>query len=138
MLWRGPFLFFRALQAAGPNLTPETFQNGLFSLDDGELEITNPHDGYGAVPDWEEIGITRDYNGTDDMTEIWWDPTVQGPDEIDNDGTGMIRYVLGGKRYLPDEWAGTEDHLFDPAGTTTIYDEAPPGEEAPDYPSPAG
>ena len=43
----------------------------------------------------------------------------------------------GGKRYLPGEWP-SESKLFDPDGAVAIYDVAPPGEEPPQYPSPAG
>ncbi len=78
-----------------------------------------------------------DYQGVDDGTIIWWDPTATGPDEIRKDGTGMYQYVDGGKRYLPGEWP-TESKLFDPNGAVAIYEVAPPGEEPPQYPSPAG
>ena len=49
----------------------------------------------------------------------------------------MIRFVAGGKRYLPGEWDDS-DALFDPADTVTIFDEPPADERAPEYPSPAG
>lgn len=48
-----------------------------------------------------------------------------------------MRFVAGGKRYLPGEW-DEEPVLFDPADTVTIFDEAPADERAPEYPSPAG
>lgn len=137
VLWQGAFLFFRGLQAAGPNLTPETFQAGLFSIDPGELKITSNYTQYGDVPFWTELGIDRDYNGPDDKGEIWWDAEATGPDELGRDGKGMVRYVEGGKRYLPDDWEGSEDHLFEDEGSVTMYEERPPGEEVPDYPSPA-
>ncbi len=72
------------------------------------------------------------------MAEIWWDPEATGVDEINNEGTGMWRYVDGGKRYLPGEWPEEELRMFDPEGTVTIFDEAPPEEAPPDYPSPNG
>jgi hypothetical protein len=49
----------------------------------------------------------------------------------------MYAFVDGGTRYLPGEYP-TEDKLFDPDGAVTIYETAPPGEEAPQYPSPNG
>ena len=78
-----------------------------------------------------------DYHGVDDGTIIWWDPTATGPDEIRKDGTGMYQFVDGGKRYLPGE-CPSESKLFDPNGAVAIYEVAPPGEEPPQYPSPAG
>ena len=50
----------------------------------------------------------------------------------------MWAYAEGGRRYLPGEWPDTETTAFDPEGAVTIYEERPPGEEVPDYPSPAG
>jgi hypothetical protein len=45
----------------------------------------------------------------------------------------MYRYVDGGKRYLPGEWTD-ELKVFDEAGTSTVYDDLPEGEELPDVP----
>ncbi|MBX3314533.1 MAG: ABC transporter substrate-binding protein [Actinobacteria bacterium] len=137
VLWQGAFLFFNGLQAAGPDLTPENFQAGLFSLEPKELKITSNYSRYGDVPFWSELDITRDYNGPDDKTEIWWDAEATGPDELGREGKGMVRYVEGGKRYLPDDWKGSENHLFEDDGSVLLYEEPPAGEEVPDYPSPA-
>ncbi len=79
-----------------------------------------------------------DYNGIDDATLIWWDPTATGPDEIRKDGTGMWQYVDGGTRYLPGEWPTEVMPLFDPAGAVAIYETPPEGEAPIEYPSPAG
>ncbi len=137
VLWQAAFLFTNGVQAAGPNLTPETFQAGLFSLKEPELRITSNYSRYGNVPFWSEIGAERDYNGPDDKGEIWWDAEATGPDELGREGRGMVRYVEGGKRYLPGDWAGSENRLFDESESVLLYDERPPGEEVPDYPSPA-
>ena len=32
------------------------------------------------------------------MTEWWWDADATGPDAIQRDGTGMLRFVDGGAR----------------------------------------
>lgn len=97
VLFPQPALFFAGLQAAGPELTPESFQAGLFSRDPTPNVITNPSQSFGDHDLWPY----DDYNGTDDVTEVWWDPDATGPDEIRNEGRGMWRYVDGGKRYLP-------------------------------------
>jgi hypothetical protein len=126
-------LFAAVLQGTGPNLTPETWRDALFASEGTTAAISQPYLSYGDKGIWEQT----DYNGVDDATLIWWDPAATGPDEIRKDGTGMYQYVDGGKRYLPGEWP-TENKLFDPEGAVAIYDVAPPGEEPPQYPSPAG
>jgi hypothetical protein len=130
-----PALFFAAVQAVGPNLTPETFRDTLFALPGTSegLAISQPFLSYGQKGYWPDA----DYMGIDDATAFWWDPTATGPDEIRRDGVGMYQYVDGGERYLPAQWP-TTDKLFDPAGAVALYDSPPPGEEPGDYPSPAG
>jgi hypothetical protein len=121
------------LQATGPNLTPENFRSALFAGAGTRPALTQPRLTYGDQGFWPDT----DYNGVDDGTLIWWDPTAPGPDEIRKDGTGMWTFVDGGQRYLPGEWP-SESKLFDPDGAVTIYETAPPEETPPDYPSPAG
>jgi hypothetical protein len=133
VLYPQPSLFFGALQVAGPNLTPETFRDGLFNLPATEPAITNPLISFGDKDIWPYT----DYNGVDDATEIWWDPDEQGPDEIDRDGTGMWRYVDGGKRYLYGEWTDDESKVFQEEGSIAILEDPPEDEQPPDYPSPA-
>jgi hypothetical protein len=133
VLYPNPLMFFAGLQAAGPDLTMETFRAGIFHAGPGKSRATQQIITFGEHGLWDD----PDYNGIDDMTEIWWDPTVSGDDEIRKPGTGMYRYVDGGKRYLPGDWP-SELNVFDPAGTTTVYDELPEGEAPPDVPSPPG
>jgi hypothetical protein len=134
VLYPQPSLFFAALQAAGPDLTLDSFRAGLFAGGvPAQRGITTPTITYGRHGIW---GNTDDYNGIDDFTEIWWDPAATGVDELRKQGTGMVRYVDGGKRYLPGEWTG-DDKAFVEAGSITVYDTLPPGESPKDYPSPA-
>ena len=126
-------LFGAVLQATGPDLTPENFRTALFDGLGTTPAITQPLLTYGDRGLWPD----PDYNGVDDATLIWWDPTAAGPDEIRKQGTGMYVFVDGGTRFLPGEWP-TESALFDPAGGITIYETPPPEETPPQYPSPAG
>jgi hypothetical protein len=126
-------LFYAILQDTGPTLTHETWRDALFANAGTTRAISQPYLTYGDKGLWPET----DYSGVDDGTIIWWDPAATGPDEIRKEGTGMWAFVDGGTRYLPGEYP-TEDKLFDPEGAVTLYDTAPPGEEAPQYPSPAG
>jgi hypothetical protein len=133
VLYPNPLMFFVGLQGAGPNLTVESFRDGMFHGEPGKSRATQQIITFGEHGLWDAV----DYNGIDDMTEIWWDPTVPGDDEIRKPGVGMYRYVDGGKRYLPGDWP-TELKVFDPKGTTTVYQELPAGEAPPDVPSPPG
>ena len=126
-------LFYATLQDTGPNLTHDAWRDALFASAGTTRAISQPYLTYGDKGLWPET----DYSGVDDGTIIWWDPTATGPDEIRKEGTGMWAFVDGGTRYLPGEYP-TEDKLFDPEGAVTLYETAPPGEEPPLYPSPAG
>ncbi|HEY2814133.1 MAG TPA: hypothetical protein VGJ03_11765 [Acidimicrobiales bacterium] len=144
VLWPQPSLFYAALQAAGPNLNANTFKAGLFSLPAVTGRTTTQVITYGQHGFWPE-GSSKatcqtppcdDYNGIDDFTEIWWDATGTGPDEIRKDGTGIYQYSEGGKRFLPGTWT-PDTHAFDKNGAVSIYQTPPPGEGPKNYPSPA-
>jgi hypothetical protein len=127
-------VFFPVLQGAGPNLTRENWAEALAAgtpTATGGISVASLD--WGDDAPWEEF----DHHGVDDATLIWWDPEATGPDELRRDGQGMWQYVNGGARYLPGEWP-TEDELFDRSNSVAIYEERPPAEEVPDYPSPAG
>jgi hypothetical protein len=129
VIWPNPGTFFSAIQAAGPNLTMETFRAGLFSGEVPEPAITQPAITYGEHGIWDEV----DYNGIDDVTEIWWDPDAVGDDELRRTGNGMYRFVDGGLRYL--RGSLTSDlKVFDEAGTITILDAIPEAEAPPEVP----
>lgn len=125
---------FTGIHLAGPELTPETFRDGLFRYEPSGGGPTNPQVSRGDHGFWPGT----DLGGIDDMTLIWWDPDEAGPDEIDNDGVGMYRYANGGERYtlgdLPDSLE--EAGLFDEESSVTIYDELPEADTPPDYPPP--
>ena len=126
-------VFYAALQGVGPNLTHATWSK---ALEDGKptvAAISQPSLSWGNHGLWP----ATDYDGIDDGTMIWWDPTATGPDEIRKQGTGMYEFVDGGKRYLPGQWP-TTDKFFDPSGAVSLYTTTPPGEAPPTYPSPAG
>ena len=129
-----PAVFYAVLQGVGPNLTSQSWRDALFSNPPTTSAISQPSLSWG---DSHKIWPDTDYQGIDDATLIWWDPTASGPDEIRKQGQGMYQFVDGGKRYLPGEYP-TEDKFFNPDGAITIYTVPPPGEAPPTYPSPAG
>ena len=113
----------QCLHLAGPNLTPETFAAGCFNAPPAGGThcdcVMSPGVSFGerGFVDW------IDYSANDDMTEKWW--------KLDPE-TGRGKYVAanGGKRYLPNEWAGSEANLFNEEGTIVEFldwlpDEAP-------------
>jgi hypothetical protein len=124
-----PQTFYSALQAVGPNLTPESFNRSIFGGDPTRRALTAQSISYGDKGIWPGE-FEPDYHGVDDVAEIWWDPEAEGPDEIDKDGSGLWRYVDGGVRYKPGEIPEGPPAAFVEDGTVTIYSERPP-EEAP-------
>jgi hypothetical protein len=125
---------FPGIHLAGPELTPETFRDGLYRYPPsggGPTQAQISRGDHGVWPD-------TDWGGSDDATIVWFDPTATGDDEVGNDGVGLYRYADGAQRYtlgnLPDslEAAG----LFDDASSVTIFDQVPAEDETPDYPPP--
>ncbi|HEX4980156.1 MAG TPA: hypothetical protein VFV63_00575 [Ilumatobacteraceae bacterium] len=128
-----PGVFYAVLQDVGPELTREAWAQALRDDIESIPATTQPYLSWGGPDIWPYV----DYNGIDDATLIWWDPTATGPDEIRRDGTGMWQYADGGARFRPGAWP-TESRLFDPDSSVTIFETPPPEEDPPDYPSPAG
>jgi len=108
----GPRQFFYHLlmlangaQMAGPNLTPETFQEGLIKAG------TRRGDPIWAIGG----GIRRDdYTYADDVAEIWWDPTATDPV---SGNPGAYKYVRDGRRFGRGEVPREEPLVFK-EGTT--------------------
>lgn len=125
-------LLASALQSTGPNLNYETFTATIrsFATTPG---ITASFLSWGDQGFWD----ASDYNGVDDATVFWWDADEVGLDENNREGAGMMKFVDGGKRYLPGEWP-TEDKLFVDDGAVALYAAPPADETPPAYPSPAG
>ncbi|MFN8017652.1 MAG: ABC transporter substrate-binding protein [Acidimicrobiales bacterium] len=124
--------FMLGVHMAGPHLTAETFRDGMFAYPPTGGTPLAPRISFG------DHGTFRqpDYTGTDDMTVIWWDAKAKGKDEQGKEGTGMMMYADGGKRYLPGEMPSTPANVFDPEGAVMIYDEIPADQAPPSYPSP--
>jgi hypothetical protein len=125
---------YAVVQGMGPTVTPENFRAALFAANPTQRAVSQPSLSWGDKGIWPY----DDYLGIDDATELWWDPTSSGPDEIQRNGQGMYRYVDGGRRYLPGQWPDTSPQLFVMEGSVDLYREPPPGEAPPNYPSPAG
>jgi hypothetical protein len=126
---------FSGIHLAGPVLTPETFKKGMDAqpiLGRGGITTIAQSFGTKGLWPWKDDPVAYD-----DATEIWWDRRARGEDDLGNDGNGLYRYVLGGKRYLPGEWPTAAPKPFTTAGTSTIYSKPPKADQWPCYPSPA-
>ncbi|HEV7688538.1 MAG TPA: ABC transporter substrate-binding protein [Acidimicrobiia bacterium] len=75
------------IQMAGPDLTPTTFQQGMFNYP----RATGPAGSWGFGP--------GDYTPMDDAMVIWWNPDADSPY---NGKRGA--YQSDGKRYRPGQW----------------------------------
>ncbi|MEQ1785622.1 MAG: hypothetical protein ABL966_01115 [Acidimicrobiales bacterium] len=125
-----PAQLLLGIHLAGPELSPATFEQGLFRYPPVEGGgKTFSHVSWG-----EDLWGRVDYNSSDDASVIWWDPAATGEDEAGNEGTGMLRYVDGGTRYLPGEWPTEPIAFFENEGSVTVYDELPESDSLPDYP----
>ena len=121
-------LLFAGIHFAGPNLTPETFRDGIYARPipertDGDIRGVVS---YGKDNFWP---AGTDFHGLDDVAIIWWDPTAEGEDETGDEGVGQYRYIFGGDRFLPGEIPDEPLPLFDPEGSVTYYSDEP---DAPD------
>jgi hypothetical protein len=125
---------FAGVHLAGPDLTPETFRDGLYRFEPAGGTPTSPYVSRGDHGIWPEL----DNGGSDDATLIWWDPEATGEDETGNPGNGMYRYAKGGARYKLGEWPKSPEEagLFDVGASVTVYDTTAPGEHEYDYPRP--
>ncbi|MGH9084965.1 MAG: ABC transporter substrate-binding protein, partial [Acidimicrobiales bacterium] len=74
------------LQMAGPELTPQTFEAGMFAYPGG----SGPRGLWGFSE--------TDFTPTDDFREIWWDPDRISPQ---NNEPGAWVQLGGGRRYTP-------------------------------------
>jgi len=128
VIYPGPNRLLLGIHLAGPNLTPETFRDGMFGYPPEEQGKTYAHDSWGN-----SLWPQTDYNSADDTTAIYWDPDATGEDEAGNEGSGMLLYVKGGERYLPGGWPDSLPWFDDP-DAVGIYTELPAGDEVPDYP----
>ena len=122
--------FYTAIHLAGPELTPETFRDGLWSFE--------PVSGYQtefAVSYGEGLFPWPDYQGADDVTEIWWDGDEEDPRAENEVVLGMYRYVNEAQRYRTGEMGDMTGALFDEEGTVVMFDERPEGDRPPTYPA---
>jgi len=133
-------MFMEGLQTAGPHLTPQAFKNGVDAVPpnvDPAVPTVRPIITYGDHGLWP--GIADDPGGADNVSLLWWDPTVRGPDETGSPSQGAYRILNNGKRYVASHFPTEPLPFFDPANTATVYPAGQPPADLvpPKYPVPA-
>jgi hypothetical protein len=131
------FLLFSGIQLAGPGLTPETFEQGVFSMPaaggaiDGQ--ISNFMNAYGrgaGVPydEYQTIGV--------DYAMKWWDPEAFGVSNlvVGPPAAGKFTFLNGAERYYAGEWPTGNQRFFDRAASIAQLDAPPPGDAPPNFP----
>ncbi|HEY8546280.1 MAG TPA: hypothetical protein VIL36_14570, partial [Acidimicrobiales bacterium] len=126
---------FTGIHLAGPELTPESFRDGMFRMPPAGGFPSRPQSSYGVQGVWGDDVV--DYGGSEDAAVIWWDPDAVGTDETGQDGQGLYRFANGGERYTIGHFPKSPEEagLFDEDSSLTIVDELPP-EAVFDYPPP--
>lgn len=97
LLYYQMYMLAIGLQMAGPNLTPASFEQGMFSYPGGD----------GAGGKWKFA--PRDYTTTDDAREIWWDATTISPA---NGRAGTWIDAAPGSRFTQGSWPSTDPRIF--------------------------
>ena len=118
----------RRREPRGPKLTPETFQQGLFSYPGVRWRGERP----GGRPSCSATGASSglpydEYSQVGlDYAVMWWNPTEVGKGKIlFDDGTGKFMYIDGAKRYYAGQWKKGEPKLFDPSNSISQFDSLP-------------
>jgi hypothetical protein len=116
------------LQAAGPNLTTKTFQQGLFATPASggaaQNETTSSMSGYGRTPglpydEYNELGI--------DFAPWFWDATTSGPSSgTGTQGKGVAWYLDGAKRYTAKTVPSKPFPFFDKTNAVYKFDTRQP------------
>ena len=127
---------YAGVSLAGPKLTPETFQQGLFSYPAfggaASDQVVTFMFGYGrssGLPynEYSQVGL--------DYAVMWWNPTEVGKGKIlFDDGTGKFMYIDGAKRYYAGQWKKGEPKLFDESNSISQFDTLPESDVVPTYP----
>lgn len=132
--------FNGAMSLAGPKLTPETFQQGMYAMPlrggAASKQLQSFMTGLGPTPNlpydvYSQVGL--------DYAIMWWSPTDEGKGKIIfDDGVGRFRYIDGGKRYTVSIKAANfkrgEPKLFDLSNSIAQFDELPASDVAPQFP----
>ena len=93
---------FTGIEMAGPDLKPATFFQG---------ELNYP--ATGGTPAYPLWHMTKESpNIIKDFTETWWNPTMTGKDEVNNNNAGVLMKANNGQRYQLGQWPAADAYVF--------------------------
>lgn len=129
-------VLFDGIHMAGPKLTPQTFQAGLFAMPAAggaaSGQVLTLMTGWGPnakLPYPSHFGVGLD------VALVWYDPTATGPSNIfPLDGTGKYSYLAAAKRYKAGQLPKGEPKFFDPSVSTLRLTSVPAADQPPEYP----
>lgn len=105
VLYHDLLLLASGIQMAGPQLTPETFRDGLL-----RTKFPNPEHPIQVG----KVGFDDgDFSMANDAAEVWYDSEANGP--YSDAGQGAFCWVNGGARHRPGSWT-RDDPFFKRAG----------------------
>ena len=130
------YTLYAGVSLAGPKLTPDLFQQGLFAMPANggaaSNQVVSYMFGYGrtsGLPYDEYTTVGLDY------AVMWWSPTDTGKGKlILDDGTGRFRYMEGAKRYFAGQWKKGEPKLFDKRNSIAQLESLPESDVVPASP----
>jgi hypothetical protein len=93
------YMLSLGVELAGPNLTPQSFERGMFSYPGGR----GPFGTWGFGP--------GQYTPTQDLRVVYWDPEGISPF---NNKKGTYREAFGGKRFRSDQIPASDAGMFQP------------------------
>jgi hypothetical protein len=114
---------------AGPKLTPQTFQQGLFAVPGAggapSNDPTSVQHGYGRTAN---LPYDEYLRGNQDFTAAWWDPVTLGLSVIASapPAPGTLWYPDDAKRYNATHWPTKPIKFFDEANAIHEGTEAQP------------
>jgi len=110
-------LLFTGFQMAGPRLTIDTFQNGMYAYPETGGLIVAPLRYF--RPD-SPMALK-------DAVEIFYDAGRSGADEVGNQGVGVQVFAESGKRRTLGSWPRTDPKVFTRENTIVTTDDPPAG-----------
>lgn len=106
-------VLFSGIHNAGPNLTPQTFAEGLWNA--GVR---------GGQPAAVRVKFTPEsYTAIKDFVEIWWDVDGSGRDETGKDGRGTMMKANQAIRYAAGSWPAGDPAVFQQEGSVYVVTE---------------
>lgn len=134
--------FANGVSLAGPQLTAETFRDGLFRMAPigGSYQgaVTSAGRSFGRRGVWPWEGSVADTTAVDDTVFTWWSNSATGQDEAGNQGPGMMMFTEGGRRFRAGSIPDGEPDFFNAAAAVAEIADLPPGERPSAYPNKQG